>query len=296
MRSAAPPPRLTDVAGDDRAVVAGDLVGAVARAVVDDQHRGRLAADLAGHPIEHLADVVGLVVGGDQDRDPVAEALGVPGGAELLPGEPLERRRRAAARRASSAPARAASSRNRIRIANIATPTIRVPFSRSNENASSSASGISVAGDDRQPERDQRAGSARRRCAARAGARSRSRRPRAPSTSPTARIAVSSGGRRVCAAVGTEAHSVPSRGMRILILGGDGYLGWPTAMRFSARGHEVAVVDNFSRRRWHTEHSTDSLTPIALARRPDRGLARGLRATRSSPSSARSRTSRSSTR
>ncbi len=50
--------------------------------------------------------------------------------------------------------------------------------------------------------------------------------------------------------------------MRILILGGDGYLGWPTAMRFSERGHEVSVVDNFSRRRWHTENSTDSLTPI----------------------------------
>jgi UDP-sulfoquinovose synthase len=51
--------------------------------------------------------------------------------------------------------------------------------------------------------------------------------------------------------------------MRVLILGGDGYLGWPTAMRFSARGHEVTVVDNFSRRRWHTQHSTDSLTPIS---------------------------------
>jgi len=51
--------------------------------------------------------------------------------------------------------------------------------------------------------------------------------------------------------------------MRILILGGDGYLGWPTAMRLSSRGHEVAVVDNFSRRRWHVENSTDSLTPIA---------------------------------
>jgi UDP-sulfoquinovose synthase len=50
--------------------------------------------------------------------------------------------------------------------------------------------------------------------------------------------------------------------MRILILGGDGYLGWPTALRFSARGHEVSVVDNFSRRRWHTEHGTASLTPI----------------------------------
>ncbi len=33
-------------------------------------------------------------------------------------------------------------------------------------------------------------------------------------------------------------------------------------MRFSARGHDVSIVDNFSRRRWHTENSTDSLTPI----------------------------------
>jgi len=51
--------------------------------------------------------------------------------------------------------------------------------------------------------------------------------------------------------------------MRILILGGDGYLGWPTALRFSARGHEVSVVDDFSRRRWHQEAGTASLTPIA---------------------------------
>ena len=50
--------------------------------------------------------------------------------------------------------------------------------------------------------------------------------------------------------------------MRILILGGDGYLGWPTAMRLSARANEVSVVDNFARRRWHIENSTDSLTPI----------------------------------
>ncbi len=58
--------------------------------------------------------------------------------------------------------------------------------------------------------------------------------------------------------------------MRILILGGDGYLGWPTALRFSARGHEVTVVDNFARRRWHNEQSTGSLTPISgLADRVD---------------------------
>jgi UDP-sulfoquinovose synthase len=51
--------------------------------------------------------------------------------------------------------------------------------------------------------------------------------------------------------------------MRVLILGGDGYLGWPTAMYFSARGHEVHVVDNYLRRRAHQEAGTDSLTPIA---------------------------------
>ena len=50
--------------------------------------------------------------------------------------------------------------------------------------------------------------------------------------------------------------------MHILILGGDGYLGWPTAMHFSKRGHEVHVVDNYLRRRAHREQGTDSLTPI----------------------------------
>jgi UDP-sulfoquinovose synthase len=50
--------------------------------------------------------------------------------------------------------------------------------------------------------------------------------------------------------------------MRVLILGGDGYLGWPTALRFSARGHEVSVVDNFIRRRWVDGVGSDSLTPI----------------------------------
>ena len=51
--------------------------------------------------------------------------------------------------------------------------------------------------------------------------------------------------------------------MRILILGGDGYLGWPTAMRFSSRGHDVHVVDNYLRRSAHRKAGTDSLTPIA---------------------------------
>jgi len=51
--------------------------------------------------------------------------------------------------------------------------------------------------------------------------------------------------------------------MRVLILGGDGYLGWATAMYFSQRGHEVAVLDSFLRRQMHMERGTDSLTPIA---------------------------------
>ena len=50
--------------------------------------------------------------------------------------------------------------------------------------------------------------------------------------------------------------------MRILILGGDGYLGWPTAMHFSARGHDVLVVDNFSKRRIEMEDGIEPLEHI----------------------------------
>jgi UDP-sulfoquinovose synthase len=57
--------------------------------------------------------------------------------------------------------------------------------------------------------------------------------------------------------------------MRILILGGDGYLGWATAMRFSNRGHDVHVVDNYLRRTAHVWGGTDSLTPI-LSGLPER--------------------------
>lgn len=46
---------------------------------------------------------------------------------------------------------------------------------------------------------------------------------------------------------------------RILVLGGDGYLGWPTAMRFSKQGHNVAVVDNFVKRKWEAEVGTHPL-------------------------------------
>jgi UDP-sulfoquinovose synthase len=50
--------------------------------------------------------------------------------------------------------------------------------------------------------------------------------------------------------------------LRILILGGDGFCGWPTALHLSANGHEVAIVDNLSRREIDIELEVDSLTPI----------------------------------
>lgn len=50
--------------------------------------------------------------------------------------------------------------------------------------------------------------------------------------------------------------------MRILILGGDGYLGWPTAMNLSAMGHDVAVVDNYLRRNICREENTESLFAV----------------------------------
>lgn len=48
----------------------------------------------------------------------------------------------------------------------------------------------------------------------------------------------------------------------VLILGGDGYLGWPTAMHFSNRGYKVTVVDNYMRRNACTELDTGMLYPV----------------------------------
>jgi UDP-sulfoquinovose synthase len=50
---------------------------------------------------------------------------------------------------------------------------------------------------------------------------------------------------------------------RVLVLGGDGYLGWPTAMHLSRRGYEVAVVDNLAKRAWELEIGVEPLFPIA---------------------------------
>jgi len=49
--------------------------------------------------------------------------------------------------------------------------------------------------------------------------------------------------------------------MRVLVLGADGYLGWPTCMYFSQRGHEVVGIDNYFRRFAAIELSCESLIP-----------------------------------
>jgi UDP-sulfoquinovose synthase len=51
---------------------------------------------------------------------------------------------------------------------------------------------------------------------------------------------------------------------RVLILGGDGYLGWPTAMALSALGYVVGVVDNFAKRGWERELGIAPLMPIGM--------------------------------
>jgi UDP-sulfoquinovose synthase len=51
--------------------------------------------------------------------------------------------------------------------------------------------------------------------------------------------------------------------MRVCVLGADGYLGWPTALHLSARGHEVVAVDNLIRRRWDRQLATPNLLPLS---------------------------------
>jgi UDP-sulfoquinovose synthase len=50
--------------------------------------------------------------------------------------------------------------------------------------------------------------------------------------------------------------------MRVVVLGGDGYCGWATALYLSKQGHSVAIVDNFIRRQWDHELGVQTLTPI----------------------------------
>lgn len=51
--------------------------------------------------------------------------------------------------------------------------------------------------------------------------------------------------------------------MKVLVIGGDGYCGWATALYLSNRGHEVAILDSLVRRHWDAELCVETLTPIA---------------------------------
>ena len=56
--------------------------------------------------------------------------------------------------------------------------------------------------------------------------------------------------------------NIETKDMRVLILGGDGYLGWPTAMHLSSCGYEVAVADNYLRRRLSREEDVEPLCQV----------------------------------
>ncbi|HEY9601530.1 MAG TPA: NAD-dependent epimerase/dehydratase family protein [Allocoleopsis sp.] len=55
--------------------------------------------------------------------------------------------------------------------------------------------------------------------------------------------------------------------MKVLVIGGDGYCGWATALYLSNKGYEVGIIDNLVRRHWDMELGVDTLTPIAPIQR-----------------------------
>ncbi|HEY9729948.1 MAG TPA: NAD-dependent epimerase/dehydratase family protein [Chroococcales cyanobacterium] len=55
--------------------------------------------------------------------------------------------------------------------------------------------------------------------------------------------------------------------MKVLVIGGDGYCGWATALYLSNKGYEVGIIDNLVRRHWDMELGLDTLTPIAPIQR-----------------------------
>jgi UDP-sulfoquinovose synthase len=61
----------------------------------------------------------------------------------------------------------------------------------------------------------------------------------------------------------TACHTYDVQKKKIIVLGGDGFCGWPTALHLSDAGHDIIIVDNLSRRKIDIELGTNSLTPIA---------------------------------
>ena len=85
---------------------------------------------------------------------------------------------------------------------------------------------------------------------------------RPPSARPTPSTETDQSGRAAREPLTAVTTNHEGKTMRVLILGGDGFCGWPTALHLSAQGHEVAIVDNLSRRKIDIELEVSSLTPI----------------------------------
>jgi hypothetical protein len=64
-------------------------------------------------------------------------------------------------------------------------------------------------------------------------------------------------------ALNAEAPNGASEKKKVIVLGGDGFCGWPTSLFLSDQGHDVVIVDNLSRRKIDLDLGCDSLTPIA---------------------------------
>ena len=64
-------------------------------------------------------------------------------------------------------------------------------------------------------------------------------------------------------ALNAEANGANGDKKKVIVLGGDGFCGWPTSLYLSDQGHDVVIVDNLSRRKIDLDLGCDSLTPIA---------------------------------
>ena len=51
--------------------------------------------------------------------------------------------------------------------------------------------------------------------------------------------------------------------MKVFVLGGDGFCGWPCAVNLADQGHDVVIIDNLSRRKIDIDLEVESLTPIS---------------------------------
>jgi len=69
--------------------------------------------------------------------------------------------------------------------------------------------------------------------------------------------------RRAPRAAGRLTMMAAEPSKKILVVGGDGFCGWPTALHLSDAGHEVTILDNLSRRKIDLDLGCDSLTPIS---------------------------------